>query len=65
MRATEKETVKGPMGGRYHPKCLVCGVCKKAVDSENRGGEGGLRCVECREGESRRSGMKARLTGPR
>lgn len=49
MRATEKETVLGPGGRRYHRKCLVCGGCKRELDSEVRGGETGiLRCEACR-----------------
>ncbi|GAA5992701.1 hypothetical protein JCM5350_004283, partial [Sporobolomyces pararoseus] len=49
VRATEKETVLGPGGRRYHRKCLVCGGCKRELDSEVRGGETGiLRCEACR-----------------
>ncbi|GAA5962958.1 hypothetical protein JCM3765_006729 [Sporobolomyces pararoseus] len=56
VRATEKETVLGPGGRRYHRKCLVCGGCKRELDSEVRGGETGiLRCEACRKLEARTS----------
>lgn len=56
VRATEREMVKGPLGRRYHEKCLRCGVCARGVDSESRVGvEGGLRCEGCRKAEGRRS----------
>ncbi|GAA5908942.1 uncharacterized protein JCM6883_002560 [Sporobolomyces salmoneus] len=56
VRATEKEMVPGPGGRRWHRKCLVCGTCKRELDSEVRGGETGiLRCEACRKLEARRS----------
>ncbi|GAA5884543.1 hypothetical protein JCM16303_000020 [Sporobolomyces ruberrimus] len=64
VRATEKETVPGPGGRRYHRKCLVCCGCKREVDSECRGGETGiLRCEACRKLEARRS-YKTTTSGP-
>lgn len=49
VRATEKETVAGPRGRRYHAKCLKCRDCSRALDSECRVGEDGvLRCEACR-----------------
>ncbi|GAA5821653.1 hypothetical protein JCM10212_004312 [Sporobolomyces blumeae] len=60
VRATEKETVPGPGRSRYHRKCLVCGMCGRAVDSECRGGEKGiLRCEACRKIEARASRTRA------
>uniref|UniRef100_A0A0K3CAL4 BY PROTMAP: gi/647401258/emb/CDR47384.1/ RHTO0S14e02784g1_1 [Rhodosporidium toruloides] n=1 Tax=Rhodotorula toruloides TaxID=5286 RepID=A0A0K3CAL4_RHOTO len=48
-RATEKETVLGPRGRRYHAICLRCERCGRGLDSECRVGEGGeLRCEGCR-----------------
>lgn len=55
VRATEKETTNGPLGRRYHKKCLVCGLCSKELDSETRLSAGQLRCESCRKLESRRS----------
>ncbi|GAA6047489.1 hypothetical protein JCM3770_005772 [Rhodotorula araucariae] len=55
-RSTEKETVVGPRGTRYHPKCLVCRECARALDSECRvGDDGALRCEACRKAVTRRS----------
>ncbi|GAA5860314.1 hypothetical protein JCM8547_003460 [Rhodosporidiobolus lusitaniae] len=56
-RATEKETVQGPRGRRYHKRCLVCGRCGRGLDSECRveEGGGGLRCEGCRKTEARKS----------
>ncbi|GAA5870053.1 hypothetical protein JCM3774_004346 [Rhodotorula dairenensis] len=54
VRATEKETVLGPRGRRYHPKCLKCRECSRKLDSECRVGEDGvLRCEACRKTASR------------
>lgn len=48
MRTTEKETVAGPRGMRYHKRCLKCG-CGRELDSEARVGERGqLSCEGCR-----------------
>ncbi|SCV68631.1 BQ2448_752 [Microbotryum intermedium] len=49
VRATERETKSGPLGKRYHPRCLKCGLCSRSVDSESRiGANGELRCESCR-----------------
>lgn len=49
VRATERETVLGPLGKRYHAKCLKCNVCSRLLDSECRVGKSGeLRCEACR-----------------
>lgn len=41
--------MSGPLSKRYHGKCLVCGLCARALDSEARVvGEGMLRCEACR-----------------
>ncbi|SGY33022.1 BQ5605_C002g01436 [Microbotryum silenes-dioicae] len=56
VRATERETKSGPLGKRYHPRCLKCGLCSRTVDSESRiGANGELRCESCRKIEARRS----------
>ncbi|GAA5867554.1 hypothetical protein JCM1840_002549 [Sporobolomyces johnsonii] len=56
VRATEKETVTGPVGRRYHAKCLKCGMCARGLDSECRvGSRGELRCESCRKTEARAS----------
>ncbi|KAM0755847.1 hypothetical protein T439DRAFT_320545 [Meredithblackwellia eburnea MCA 4105] len=56
VRATEKETVPGPLGRRYHAKCLKCAACARGLDSEARIGEDGvLRCEGCRKTAARRS----------
>ncbi|GAA5941318.1 hypothetical protein JCM10213_007484 [Rhodosporidiobolus nylandii] len=55
-RATERETVQGPRGRRFHGKCLVCGMCGRGLDSECRvTEEGKLRCEACRKTEARAS----------
>ncbi|GAA5924514.1 hypothetical protein JCM1841_004607 [Sporobolomyces salmonicolor] len=56
VRATEKETVNGPVGRRYHAKCLKCEMCARGLDSECRvGSRGELRCESCRKTEARAS----------
>lgn len=56
VRATEKETVTGPMGRRWHAKCLKCFDCARGLDSEARVGEDDhVRCESCRRGFARRS----------
>lgn len=48
VRATEKETVLGPMGRRWHRQCLVCFGCGRGLDSEARvGADGRVGCGEC------------------
>ncbi|GAA5991313.1 hypothetical protein JCM10908_003250 [Rhodotorula pacifica] len=54
VRATEKETVLGPRGRKYHAKCLKCRECSRKLDSECRVGDDGLlRCEACRKTASR------------
>lgn len=49
LGGTERETVVGPLGRRYHARCLVCGGCGRRLDSGAKvGEEGGLRCGGCR-----------------
>lgn len=36
VRASERETVAGPLGKRYHLKCLKCAGCGVKVDSDAR-----------------------------
>ncbi|GAA5930375.1 hypothetical protein JCM3775_004372 [Rhodotorula graminis] len=56
VRSTDKETVVGPRNTRWHPRCLVCRECKRALDSECRvGDDGALRCEACRKTVGRRS----------
>ena len=58
VRATEKETVVGPLGRRWHAKCLKCFDCARGMDSEARVGEDGrVRCEGCRRAFARRSGV--------
>jgi uncharacterized protein with PIN domain len=40
-KAILSETVAGPSGRRFHPKCLVCGGCKKKLDAGAKVGDGG------------------------
>ena len=57
VRATEKETVTGPLGRRWHAKCLKCFDCARGLDSEARVGEDAqVRCEACRRAFARRSG---------
>lgn len=49
LGGTERETVVGPLGRRYHARCLVCGGCERRLDSGAKVDEqGGLRCGGCR-----------------
>lgn len=62
VRATEKETVLGPRGRRYHPKCLKCRECSRKLDSECRVGDDGLlRCEACRVSLPRCLSSRARV----
>ncbi|GAA5999948.1 uncharacterized protein JCM10292_003551 [Rhodotorula paludigena] len=64
VRATEKETVIGPKGRRFHAKCLVCRECKRALDSECRvADDGALRCEACRKTVNR-SSYRTNTAGP-